>query len=487
MIEATTIVLFLLWLNALPPLVSLLCGDRWSRPLDGGKLWLDQQPIFGPHKTIRGILASLIGGIMVAPLINIDWWVAAITALLAMSGDLLSSFIKRRRTLKSGTEIIILDQLFESLFPTLFLGQILTLTWGQIVTSLASFIIIAYWSSRFWHFILYRPPLENYPRQIRSTVRLREWRACHTPLARWHTLFNLTSFLSNLVFLTALFKLTGLYAKGTGNTLKIEIEEKTFCLPTLPDSFDQFRILLLTDLHLDGLEGLTDTLISHLQEIEVDLCLIGGDIRMQTYGPIAPCLRHLRRLLPHIRAQHGLLGVLGNHDCLEMTPDFEEAGLIMLINESWPIERNGEKIWIVGVDDPHYYKMADTEQAFRYVPAQAFTIFLAHSPETYKQAAKFNAQLYLCGHTHGGQICLPQRGPILTNSRAPRFTASGSWQYKEMQGYTSRGAGASSIPLRFNCPGEITLITLQKDKNTAVDISLAEETCPEEMGRKRYP
>ena len=116
-------------------------------------------------------------------------------------------------------------------------------------------------------------------------------------------------------------------------------------------------------------------------------------------------------------------------------------------------------------DSPHSYKTADAGEAFRDVPAQAFTIFLAHSPETYREASQFQAQLYLCGHTHGGQICLParvKRGPILTNSRAPRFTASGNWQYQEMQGYTSRGAGSSSIPLRFNCTSEITLITLSK-------------------------
>ena len=468
------LVLFLLWVNALPPLISMLCGDRWDRPLDGGRIWQDQQPIFGPHKTIRGIIASLLGGIMVAPLLGVAWWVAAIAALLAMSGDLLSSFIKRRRTLKSGTEIVILDQLFESLFPTLFLGTILSLTRGQIAAIQLLFVTVAYWSSRFWQFILNRPPLENYPRQVRSTVRLREWRACHTPLARWQSLFNLTSFLSDLVFLTTVFKITGLYERGKRNALKIEVVETTFCFPTLPDSFDQFRILLLTDLHLDGLDGLTDTLINQLRGLEVDLCLIGGDIRMLTYGPIAPCLRHLRRLLPHIRAQHGLLGVLGNHDCLEMTPDFEEAGLIMLINESWPIDRNGEQIWVVGVDDPHFYKTADAKTAFRDVPTQAFTIFLAHSPEAYQQAAQCQAQLYLCGHTHGGQICLPERGPILTNSRAPRFTASGSWQYQNMQGYTSRGAGPSGIPLRFNCPGEISLITLVKGEIKAANAASAE-------------
>jgi len=455
-------VLFLLWINALPPLVSLLCGERWNWPLDGGRLWRDRRPIFGPHKTIRGITASLLGGMATAPLFGIPWWTGAVCALLAMTGDLLSSFIKRRRSLTSGTDIIIFDQLFESLFPTLFLGWVTDLSRVQLAVIMTFFIVIAYWSSQFWSYLVYQPPLKNYPRQIRSTVRLREWRACHTPLARWQTLFNLTSFVTDLVILTSLFKITGLYAKGITNALNIQVEEKSFQFPALPRAFDGFRILLLTDLHLDGIDRLTDAIIQQVQDIEADLCLIGGDIRMQTYGPIAPCIRHLRRLLPHIRSRHGILGVLGNHDCLEMAPDFEETGLIMLINESWPIEKNGERIWIAGVDDPHYYKMANAEAAFREIPAQAFSIFLAHSPEAYQQAAQCGANLYLCGHTHGGQIRLPGRGPIVTNSSAPRFTAEGAWQHRKMTGYTSRGAGASGVPLRFHCPGEITLITLRQ-------------------------
>ncbi len=456
---------FLLWVNAIPPLVSLVFGDRWNRPLDGGRLWRDQQPIFGSHKTIRGIVASLLGGIVVAPLVGLPWWIGAGLAGLAMSGDLLSSFIKRRSVLASGTEIVILDQLFESLLPLLLLVALRLLSWWQAIIILSAFIAIAYWSSRFWLFILYRSPLESYPRPLRSAVRLREWKACHTPLAHWQTLFNLTSFLSDAVMLTSAFKLFGLYDQGKKNALQIEIVRKTFYLTNLPLSFEGFRILLMTDLHLDGQDDLTSTLIERLQGLEVDLCLIGGDIRMQTYGPIAPCLEQLCRLLPSVHSQHGILGVLGNHDCLEMAPECEELGLIMLINEAWPIDRYGERIWIVGVDDPHYYKPADAASAYQTVPPQAFTIFLAHSPEAYREAAAQQAQLYLCGHTHGGQIRLPDplyQGPLLTNSRAPRYTAAGAWQYQEMQGYTSRGAEGSGIPLRFHCSGEITLITLAR-------------------------
>ena len=307
-----------------------------------------------------------------------------------------------------------------------------------------------------------RPPLENYPRINRSTVRLREWRSCHPPLARWQTLFNITSFLSYDIILTRFFKLVGLYDNGLQNSLNVQVEERTFCFPDLPEAFDGFRILLLTDLHLDGLDSLTEELSEHVGTLQADLCLIGGDIRMKTYGPVAPCLRQLRSLLSHVQSRHTILAVLGNHDCIEMTPDLEEAGLVMLINDSWEISEKDSCIWIVGVDDPHYYKTDDAQAAYENVPEGGFTIFLAHSPEAYKQAANFQAQLYLCGHTHGGQICFPGRGALLTNSRAPRFTASGSWHYQGMAGYTSRGAGASGVPLRFNCPGEITLLTLRK-------------------------
>ena len=453
---------FLLWVNFLPPLANIIWGDRFNRSIDGGRLWFDQHPIFGNHKTIRGALVSLLGGTAVAPLLGVDLPVAAAAALLAMAGDLLSSFIKRRQNMPSGGNAIVLDQFFESLFPTLFLRGFLHLSWIQVLVILLCFIPVAYLGSGFWNFIMFRPPLKNYPRLIRSTVRLREWRACHTPLARWQTLLNLSSFLTYEVLYSWFFKLTGLQEKGLQNGLDVRVVEQTFCFPDLPRSFDGFRILLLTDLHLDGLPGLTEELTRHIRDMKVDLCLFGGDIRMKTYGPMAPCLRRLRRLLPHVRSQHGIFGVLGNHDCIEMAVDLEETGLIMLINDSWEISSSGESIWLVGLDDPHYYRTDDSERACRGIPDQGFKIFLAHSPEAYKAAAHCKSRLYLCGHTHGGQICLPGRGPILTNSRAPRFTAVGRWQYKEMTGYTSRGAGASGVPLRFNCPGEICLITLRR-------------------------
>ncbi len=458
------IAVFLLWVNFLPPLAYLIFRERFSHPVDLNLLWFDRRPIFGPHKTIRGLLACVLGGAAFAPLLGVTWLQAGLAALLASLGDLLSSFIKRRLDRESGQSVILLDHIFEGLFPALALILFLDLGWAHLLASLALFLPVAWGGSVIWRYLTYRPPLKNYPRLVRSTTRFREWRACHEPLARWQTLFNLSSFLSHQVFMTNVFRVFGLYEQGRRNAMDITINKMVFSHAELPESFEGFRILFMSDLHLDGLPNLTEVLIDKCKDIEADLCLIGGDIRMLTYGPVAPCLRKLRRLVPHIGTTHGILGVIGNHDCIEMSPDFEEAGIIMLINDSWNIERNGESISLVGVDDPHYYRTDNVEQAFKFVPEDQFTIFLAHSPEAYRKAAAYNSRLYLCGHTHGGQIRLPDSGPILTNSRAPRYTADGRWRYREMTGYTSRGAGASGIPLRFNCPGEITLITLSRGK-----------------------
>ncbi len=253
-----------------------------------------------------------------------------------------------------------------------------------------------------------------------------------------------------------------MYARGTRNALDIKIDEKTYFFKELPTSFDGFRVLFLVDLHLDGLDELEHKAATMVNAIDVDLCCIGGDIRMKTYGQRGECMKKLQNLMRCVQTKSRILGVLGNHDCIEMLPECEEAGVVMLVNDSWFFEKDGARIWVMGVDDPHYYRLHDAKQAALGIPAADFSIFLAHSPEALADAAGVNASLYLCGHTHGGQICWSNGTPILTNSRAPRHTAVGEWQYHNMLGYTSRGLAPSSIPVRFNCPGEITIITLKK-------------------------
>ncbi|MEW6427420.1 MAG: CDP-archaeol synthase [Thermodesulfobacteriota bacterium] len=452
----------LLWINFLPPFARLLFGDRFNRPVDGGLSFVDGRPLFGSHKTRRGLVSGIVGSLLFAPFFPVPWYHLPVAAALALAGDLLSSFLKRRSGLPPGKNIFLLDQGFEGLLPSLYLARVLDLPLTAAAAAAALFVLVAWPGSALWAYLSYQPDTTNFLRLVRSSARVRQWRACHTPLARWHRLLNFENVLYYRIVMTWLFRLFGLYRRGRCNALQVELREEDFRFASLPQSFDGYRILLLTDLHLDGLPELTDRLIEQIDGLEVDLCLLAGDYRMEMYGPLAPAMRLLERLIARVRSRDGVFGVLGNHDCIEMVPDLEDAGIVMLINDAVAIERQGERIWIVGIDDPHFYKVHDPAAAYRDVPPGAFSIFLAHSPEAVRDVLPHRPDLYLCGHTHGGQVCLPGGGKIFTHCRAPRAITSGRWQFEGMTGYTSRGAGASGLPLRFHCPGEITLITLRR-------------------------
>jgi hypothetical protein len=455
------LVLVLVGVNFAPFVVHLLLGERFAWAVDGGARWGDGRPLLGTHKTLRGALAGVLVGAAGGLWLGVGAGIGAFAGLLAMLGDLLTSFAKRRLGHASGAPVFGLDQALEGGLPMLVLAPALDLSVVQSLVTVALFAPVSHAGALFWRYVLYRPSPGQYPRIIRASTRLREWRACHTPLARWQGWLNFESYVYYRVVMAQAFRLLGLHRRGVANVLAVPVNHVELPLAELPAPFDGYRILLLTDLHLDGLDGLTEVLIDRVRGLEVDLCLLGGDVRMEMYGPMAPALRRLRQLLAHVRARDGILGVLGNHDCIEMLPEFEEAGVRMLVNDATAVVRDGETLCVVGLDDPHYYRCHDLERAFRGLPPGAFKVLLAHSPEVYREAVGYGTRLYLCGHTHGGQICLPWVGPLFTHSAAPRFTAAGRWEYRGMVGYTSRGAGASGVPLRFNCLGEVPLITLR--------------------------
>jgi len=137
-------------------------------------------------------------------------------------------------------------------------------------------------------------------------------------------------------------------------------------------------------------------------------------------------------------------------------------GIRMLLNESEVIERGGQHLYLAGIDDAHFYRMDNIEKAASAIPLDEFSILISHTPEVYRQAADAKFNLLLSGHTHGGQICLPGGFPITLDSVLPRSMGSGAWKYHDMLGYTSVGAGSSVVPVRFNCPPEITLHHLHR-------------------------
>lgn len=250
-------------------------------------------------------------------------------------------------------------------------------------------------------------------------------------------------------------KLIGLYGRGYQNFRNFEVTENRVKVSNLPASFNGFKILQLSDLHLDIDPDLTDLIISQVKKLSFDLCVLTGDYRWRTYGPLV--VQEMRRLSPHLQCEFGTYGILGNHDFIEMVPHFEDAGIRMLMNESVQIRKGGQAIGVAGVDDPHFYGAHDLMHARVDIQELPFKIVLVHSPELYKRAHQLGFDFYLAGHTHAGQICLPGGIAILKNAACPGHLIKGAWSYGRMQGYTSRGIGASGIPVRFFCPPEIVV------------------------------
>jgi predicted MPP superfamily phosphohydrolase len=256
-------------------------------------------------------------------------------------------------------------------------------------------------------------------------------------------------------------RLTGLYGRAQRNTRSIRLTENTITLRNLPAAFDGYRILHLSDPHVDMDAQVTQAIARLLREVDYDLCVMTGDYRARTYGPYEATIRAMESLRAELERET-VYGVLGNHDSIRMVPAFESMGVRLLINESVALERDGSRIYLAGIDDAHYFRVHSLERAVQDIPDDAISILLSHTPEVYRHAAHTGFDALLCGHTHGGQICLPGGFPLTWDADCPRELAKGAWQYNGMTGYTSVGAGSSIVNARLNCLPEITVHHLRR-------------------------
>ena len=247
----------------------------------------------------------------------------------------------------------------------------------------------------------------------------------------------------------------GLYGRGRKNAAQIELKRHDVISSGIPKAFDGFTILHLSDLHVEMSEAAMLRLAAILPDIDYDLCVLTGDYRAQTFGPYEPALAGMARICSVLKKP--IYAVLGNHDTIRMVPGLEDMGIQMLLNENYVIERGNQRIYLAGIDDAHFYRVDNIEKAASGIPFGNFSILLSHTPEIYQQASYADFSLLLCGHTHGGQICLPRADSNHFIFRSSRHMGSGPWKYRDMIGYTSVGAGSSIVPVRFNCPPEITL------------------------------
>lgn len=258
-----------------------------------------------------------------------------------------------------------------------------------------------------------------------------------------------------------LLKCTGFQGRARRNCSDYRLERNDVFLPDLPVEFDGYSILQLSDLHADGLVDEGAGILGIAESVPCDLAVLTGDFNSEDAGVhYIPCLEALAPIVRSISARDGIFGILGNHDLLEMVPGLERMGVQVLLNDAARLQRGSAEIMLAGVDDPHYYRCHDLQKALSTVASDQLVILLSHSPEIAAEASRYGVDFCLCGHTHGGQVCLPGGIPVFTNVSCKRRYVSGRWKCGSMQGYTNRGTGFSLSAVRIFCPPEITLHTL---------------------------
>ncbi|MDA8187186.1 MAG: metallophosphoesterase [Dehalococcoidales bacterium] len=271
------------------------------------------------------------------------------------------------------------------------------------------------------------------------------------------------------------------------------VEPRRLTFRTVTIEFDDYRlpveklvILHLTDLHFQRNESYKVSMFQRIAALTPDVAVITGDLIERDDG-IQLCVEQISRL----QAQLGIYCVLGNHDHFRSGGNFfediiyaamnviyvdrklrndvsalvrqlEDVGARVLRNGNTRLPVGAGEVWLIGVDDP-VCQNDDLRKGMVGVPDGAFKILLSHSPELMDDAAAAGIDVVLAGHTHGGQIRVPFFGALRTRTRKPVDAASGLSRRGATWLHISPGLGGS-VPLRFLCPPQATIVELKRRK-----------------------
>ncbi|HZC22139.1 MAG TPA: metallophosphoesterase [Candidatus Binatia bacterium] len=250
-----------------------------------------------------------------------------------------------------------------------------------------------------------------------------------------------------------------------------KVVRREIALRRWPQRMGGFTVALLSDFHYDpyfsvhplrAAIGIVNGLHPDLIVLTGDFAsvpLIGGNHRAGARH-VEPCAR----LLAQMRAPYGLCAVMGNHDVdtdpSRVTAALRENGIRVLRNQSVPVEKDGSRFWLAGIDDL-LGKTADLSATLHGIPSDEATILLAHEPDYADVVAAHPVDLQLSGHSHGGQVRIPLVPPLYLPALGRKYIW-GQYQIRELTLYTNPGLGTIAIPVRLNCAPEITLLTLRR-------------------------
>jgi predicted MPP superfamily phosphohydrolase len=242
-----------------------------------------------------------------------------------------------------------------------------------------------------------------------------------------------------------------------------------------PERLDGFTIAVLSDFHYDQYFSVhpLDAAIGMVNGLKPDLIALGGDFVSMplvggSYEKAAVMAEPCAALLAKMNAPEGIWAVLGNHDFntdpRHVTHALEAQGITVLANRAVAISRQGGRFWLAGVNDV-LSQTADVGETVREIPENEATVLLAHEPDYADWVAQYPVDLQISGHSHGGQVRLPLMPPLFLPELARKYFL-GLYQVGSLTLYTNAGLGTVGLPVRLNCPPEITLITLRTPEHS---------------------
>lgn len=242
---------------------------------------------------------------------------------------------------------------------------------------------------------------------------------------------------------------------------QLVVERVQVPIRNLKPALEGFTIVQLTDFHLYPLTqlDLVERAVAMANRLKPDLIVLTGDYvwhEVEAVFDIAPVLAKLD-------AQHGVFSIIGNHEIWTnidtIRAAFAAERLPILENQGLPLTVGEDVLYLAGLDDG-WSGHPDLDAALAGLPDGAPVILLAHEPDladAFSQDSRVSLQL--SGHSHGGQIRLPNVGAVVLPYMAWKYD-QGLYRVNDMWLYTNRGIGVTNEPVRFNCPPEITEITL---------------------------
>ncbi|MGD9590264.1 MAG: metallophosphoesterase [Pyrinomonadaceae bacterium] len=249
------------------------------------------------------------------------------------------------------------------------------------------------------------------------------------------------------------------YAIDEANSLSLERVEVH--IKRLPRKLDGFKIIHLSDIHhspFTSFDHIART-VKIANRLKPDMFVLTGDYVSHETDYIRP----VADLMGGLEAEFGTHACLGNHDHWTdpelITKSFRDAGINMLVNEGFRFEGNGGSFWIAGVDD-HMVGKTDLPSALRGSYPDEMKLLLAHNPIIFRKAVRYGIDLTLSGHTHGGQVRVRDKNRRLIRRRK---LSNGLHRRRDSQIYITRGIGTVVLPVRYQCPPEITMLELRSE------------------------